>query len=73
MLEVITIAIAVAPVHARHCRGAFAINRDYFFKVSIYDKGMDICSGEDFDKSGPKYKWLHEREVKSYFRYLEWK
>ncbi len=32
---------------------------------------MDICSGKDIDKSGPKYQWLHEGKVKSYFCYLE--
>ena len=32
---------------------------------------MDICSGEDNDMSSPKYQWLHEGEVKSYFSYLE--
>ena len=41
----------------------------YFYKVSKYDKGMDICSGEGIDKSGPKYQ--HEGESKFYFRYLE--
>ena len=51
--------------------GLFAINRDYFYEVSNYDEGMDICSGEDIYMSSPKYQWLHEGEVKFYFRYLE--
>ena len=48
--------------------GLFAINRDYFYEVSNYDEGMDICSGEDIYMSSPKYQWLHEGEVKFYFR-----
>ena len=26
--------------------GLFAINREYLYEVSIYDDGMDICSGD---------------------------
>ena len=51
--------------------GLFAINREYSYEVSIYDEGMDICSSEDIDMSSPKYQWLHEGGVKSYFCYLE--
>ena len=43
MLEVIAIAIAVALYTLAIASGLFAINRDYFYKVSIYNQGMDIC------------------------------
>ena len=35
----------------------------YFYKVSIYDKGMDICSGENIYMSCRNYQWLHEGEM----------